>query len=134
MSLLDYNINSVLFAVLMSIRLGAFFMSVPIFSDIQLSPLIMVILPVGMAFLIAPAISYDVMPIMNSGIIRVGLAVVTEVLVGVIIGFSLNIVTVLATLTGHLSDTNAGMIMASFFDPNMGQVSLLGILLLRLIK
>ncbi|OVE80822.1 hypothetical protein BVY03_05365, partial [bacterium K02(2017)] len=62
MSFIDYSINHFMFAVMMSIRLGAFFFSMPMFNEVKITPIITVIVPVLMAFLIAPTISYDIMP------------------------------------------------------------------------
>lgn len=125
MSLIDYNINNLLFALLMSFRLGAFFKAMPSFADVRLGMVMNVVLPIGMAFLIAPVLSYDVMPIMTSGVIAVSLAILVEILVGVVMGFALNIIVVLASMVGELTGMQAGFAMASFFDPNLGQVSLL---------
>ncbi|MBF0104139.1 MAG: flagellar biosynthetic protein FliR [Deltaproteobacteria bacterium] len=129
MSILDYNINHFLFAVMMSIRLSALFMSLPVFSEVKIGIVVTVILPVGIAFLIAPAVSYDIMPLMTSGVINIMLAVCSEILVGVIMGFSVSVVMDMATMVGHLTGMNAGLMMATFFDPNLGQLSLLSVVL-----
>lgn len=123
MNLIDYNINTLLFAILMSFRLGAFFRTLPSFADVQLKGVLTVFLPVGMAFLLAPVLSYDVMPIMTSSVWAITLAIVGEVLVGSIMGFSVNLVMSFASMIGELVGMEAGFSMASLFDPNLGQIS-----------
>lgn len=125
MRILDYNLNTLLFAVLMSFRLATFFRTMPSFADVQVKGVVSIFLPIGMAFLIAPTLSYDVMPIMTSPLHTVFMAILLEVAVGAIMGFAVNIIISLAAMIGELVGMQAGFSMASLFDPNLGQISVL---------
>ncbi len=129
MTSIDYNLNSMMFSLLMSFRIGAFFFSMPMFSEVKISMLVAVLLPIGMAFLIAPTLDYNVMDIMRQDAIRVFVTVATEIIVGLFMGFSINVLLVFATMIGELVGMEAGFSMASLFDPNLGQVPILGFLL-----
>lgn len=132
MNFIDYNINTLLFALMMSFRMGAFFKSMPIFSEIKVTGLVTILLPLMFAFLLAPSVANNILPVMTLDAIHIGYAIVTEIMVGVFMGFSLNVVMLLATMVGELMGMQAGLSMASLFDPNLGQVSVISYLIRNL--
>lgn len=129
MSVIEYGLNNVLFALLMSFRIGAFLRTLPFFSEVKVTFAIQILIPVSIAFLLAPTLSYDIMPIMSSSIATVVIAIGTEVLIGAFMGFSVNILFVLATMIGELAGMQAGFSLASIFDPNLGQISIMSLLM-----
>ena len=126
MSIIDYNINKLLFALMMSFRFGAFFKAMPMFAEVKIPMVINVILPLGLAFILAPVLSYDIMPLMTMGTGSILVIIISEVLIGSFMGFAVNIVFVLASIVGELVGMQAGLAMASLFDPNLGQMPILG--------
>ncbi|MCP5464780.1 MAG: flagellar biosynthetic protein FliR [Deltaproteobacteria bacterium] len=104
-------------------------MTMPFFSEVKLSRVTQLLLPIAISFLIAPIVAKDVMPVMSQSPLVVGLAITGEILIGVFIGFALNIVFVLASIVGETAGQQAGFSLASIFDPSLGQVSLISFLL-----
>lgn len=124
MNAFDYNTAVLLFSVMVSFRLGAFFMSSPIASYV-ITPYVIVLLSLAMGFLLAPSLRHQVpVGFGNDG----GLffyAILSEILIGVMMGFALQVVFVIGNVAGEFSGLQIGFSMASLFDPNLGQVPLL---------
>lgn len=120
MDLIDYHLNDILFAFLLSIRLTALFISMPIFSQLKMALMPQVILPVSIAFLIAPAIKIHVPELIGGNVVIFALSIFKEALVGLVMGFSVRLIFVLASVAGDIIGLSAGFAIATIFDPNLG--------------
>lgn len=129
MTFLDYNINQLLFTILMSFRIGAFFMSFPPIADYNVPVIVRVILPMAMAILLAPVVPNVLAPNLGSDVVVFFYAIMTEILAGLVMGFSVHILFALASIAGEFAGMEVGFSMGSMFDPSFGQASLLAALL-----
>lgn len=125
MKILDYHLDQLLFVILMSFRLGAFFISMPIFGEFKVPVVPRLILPAAIAFLIAPLVPQDLAPGMGENAVSFLYAILTEVLVGVTMGFSVHILFMLANIAGEITGLQVGFSLASLFDPSFGQSPML---------
>lgn len=123
MTMLQYSLNELLLALLMSFRFGAMFASMPFFSEIRTPLLMAVVLPMVLGFLLAPVTPQILPPGLFSSPILLGLAIITEILVGTLIGYSVRVVMGLASVAGEIAGIQIGFSMAAIFDPHFGQVS-----------
>lgn len=124
MTSFDFNISQALFSVMVSFRLGAFLMSSPISSYVNL-PQVKVLLSVFLGFLIAPVIPFQMPPNFGQEVFPFFYAALTETLVGLMLGFGLQILFMLANVAGEFAGVQIGFSMASLFDPSLGQLPLL---------
>lgn len=125
MSLIDYNLQQFIFTILMSFRLGALFMSLPIISDFKMPLVVRVLLPMSMALLLAPIVPHQMAPGLGSHAILFFYAILMEVLVGILMGFSAHILFMLSNIAGEIAGMQVGFSIASVFDPSFGQSSLI---------
>lgn len=123
MTYFDYNLQQILVAIMISVRLGAMLMSLPFLSEIKIPMIMNITLPVVMGFLLAPSMPTIVPVEMLSHAGFMVLALLTEILTGVLIGFSVRIVMALANIAGEIAGIQIGFSMAAIFDPHFGQVS-----------
>lgn len=129
MNLFDYNLSQVFFALLMSVRLGAFFFSIPVLSENKIPPFLLVLLPLALGVLLSPVVPHKIPEDMLAQPAFLFFAIPTEMLTGLLMGFVVKILFSLANIVGDLLGMQAGFSMASFFDPHLGQVTELSYLL-----
>ena len=127
MALLGYTIDHLFIALLISFRIGAFFMASPIFSQINMPLLFQVFIPVSLSFLLVPVIPLSLAPTLASNTLLVLFAIMTEVMVGVLLGFALKIIFLIASVAGEFAGIQVGFAMASLFSPDLGQIQLFGL-------
>ena len=124
MTLFGYNLSFLFFSIMVSFRLAAFLLSSPIGSYVSF-PSVTIVFSVTVGFLLAPVIPYHLPPSFGTSGLLFFYAVFTEVLVGVMMGFALQVLFVLASVAGDFAGLQIGFSMASLFDPSLGQVPLL---------
>lgn len=96
-------------------RILAVVMTAPVFNNVGLSAQIRLILGLAISFALAPAL--PAMPAIPAGS-WVGLMVIAEqILIGVVIGFTLRIMFSAVDLAGELIGLQMGLGFASFYDP-----------------
>lgn len=125
MPILNYHLDHFLFIILMSFRLGAFFVSMPLFGEFKVPVVTRLILPAAISFLIAPVVPHSLAPGMGADSAEFLYAILAEVLVGVIMGFSVHLLFMLANIAGEITGLQVGFSIASLFDPNFGQSAML---------
>lgn len=124
MTIAGYNTAHLLFMILVSFRMGAFFMSSPIGSYVTV-PYIMVLLSLSLGFLLGPVIPHQLPDQFGLEAAPFFYAILTEILVGVLMGFALSLIFMLANIAGEFAGVQMGFSMASLFDPSLGQIPLL---------
>lgn len=125
MNSLGLHLDHLVLIVLMSFRFGAFFMSAPLFGEFKVPVLGRLILPAALAFLIAPHVPVGLAPNLGSSTLAFLFAIVTETLVGILMGFSIHLLFMLASVAGELCGLQVGFSIASMFDPNFGHSAML---------
>lgn len=125
MSYITENLNLVFFAILMSFRLGSFFISAPLFSDYKPPMVIKAFLPISISALIAAVVPQEVSPELYNNALLFLFAIINEVLVGTIMGFSLHLLFMLAGIAGEAAGIQVGFAIASMFDPSFGSSAIL---------
>ena len=96
-------------------RILAVVMTAPVFSNVALTTQIRLILGLAVSFALAPAL--PAMPAIPVDSWQGLLVLVQQILIGVVIGFTLSIVFAVVDLAGQLIGLQMGLGFASFYDP-----------------
>ncbi len=96
-------------------RILAVVMTAPVFSNVALTTQIRLILGLAISFALAPAL--PAMPAIPVDSWQGLLVLVQQILIGVVIGFTLSIVFAVVDLAGQLIGLQMGLGFASFYDP-----------------
>ena len=96
-------------------RILAVVMTAPVFSNVALTTQIRLILGLAISFALAPAL--PAMPAIAVDSWQGLLVLVQQILIGVVIGFTLSIVFAVVDLAGQLIGLQMGLGFASFYDP-----------------
>jgi flagellar biosynthesis protein FliR len=105
---------------LVFIRLGAILMSIPVFDSRSIPIFFKVALAFATSIVLFPMLKLDPVPI-TTGIIALGIGVVSEILLGLAIGFSVKLVFAGVQLAGQLAGYQMGMALANVMDPSSSQ-------------
>lgn len=100
--------------LLASLRIGAWLAVVPPFSSRSIPTMAKIVLALGLSFAIAPTLSHAGLPASTPELIMVAL---TQVVVGVGMGFVTMLLLTAITVAGQLIDTFGGFQLAAAFDP-----------------
>ncbi len=131
----EYNMDAIVdfytqidIFLLVFTRIIALLMVVPVFSDKQVPE----IAKTGLALIISIIILYS-NPVMeinyNASIVAYGFLILREVIVGLIIGFTVYMMFQVFFFVGHLISMASGLSMSNMLDPTIGQqVPVLGML------
>jgi flagellar biosynthetic protein FliR len=114
------NADSIQNLLLIFARMGGLVMTAPVFSSHRVPPQLRAAISVIMTMIVFPLVKP--MPI-ESSIINFGLLVVNEVIIGLVLGFTANMIFMVIQVAGELQDTQIGFGFAGVVDPNMGQSS-----------
>ncbi len=125
MNLIDYQLEDFLFMILVSFRFAAMFVSLPVISDFKMAIVVKVILPITMAFLLAPFVPHHLAPSLGANSLSLFLAILMEVFVGLLMGFSVRLLFMLANIAGEITGIQVGFSIAAVFDPSLGNSSLI---------
>ena len=109
------------------IRIGAMLIAVPILSINAVSVRMRVLLTSLLTFMIYPLSEWPVIdPVSARGLLEI----VNQILIGVVMGFFLQIVTAAVVVGGQAMANSMGLSMASMVDPGLGTVPLVSQFLL----
>ncbi|MBW1784096.1 MAG: flagellar type III secretion system protein FliR [Deltaproteobacteria bacterium] len=112
--------------LLIFLRVGAILLTLPIFSSRGVPPLFKIGLSFAMSLLLYPILNLSQFPV-QLGIIPLGLGIISEIILGVIIGLSVRMVFAGVQLAGQLVGFQMGLAMANIVDPATSeQLPLLG--------
>lgn len=114
------NADTIQNLLLIFARMGGLVMTAPVFSSHRVPPQLRAAISVIMTMIVFPLVKP--IPIENS-IINFGLLVVNEVIIGLVLGFTANMIFMVIQVAGELQDTQIGFGFAGVVDPNMGQSS-----------
>ncbi|MDG2265266.1 MAG: flagellar biosynthetic protein FliR, partial [Candidatus Marinamargulisbacteria bacterium] len=126
-------IDYVIVVSLITARIFGLFITAPVFNSSQLMPgMVRVIMMILLSMLISFAVPLpDVIPAQP---ISLFLALVMEIVIGLCLGFTIQLLIVGIELAGSIIDTQAGISAASMFDPLRGdQVTIIARLYRQLI-
>jgi len=107
---------------LVFIRLAAILMSIPIFGGKNIPMLVKVGLAISVSIILFPILELEDLPY-YSKIIPFGIGVLSEVMLGVIIGLSVNLIFSGIQLAGQLVGYQMGFAIANVMDPQTGDQS-----------
>lgn len=100
--------------LLASIRIVAWMAVVPPFSSKSVPPQVKVVLSLGLALSVAPAMAGSTIPVDTVGII---MTVLTQVLIGLAMGFLTSLLFTAVAAAGSMVDVFGGFALAQGFDP-----------------
>lgn len=122
MTIFSLTPNQIAALLLIFVRIGGIVMTAPVFSSYRV-PLY---LRAGISFLLAvilqPMAAPQGIPIGETDILF-GLLVIKETLVGVVIGYTANMIFSAVQMAGEIQDTQAGYGFAGVVDPNVNRSS-----------
>jgi flagellar biosynthetic protein FliR len=112
--------------ILVVARLSGLFLLAPVFSSQMIPPRIKIMVLLGLAATLTPIVEGNAASLPTDGIPLL-MAVITESLVGLALGFSVSLVFSAVQVGASLIDTSIGFSMASIIDPlNNTQAAVLG--------
>jgi flagellar biosynthetic protein FliR len=114
------NADAIQNLLLIFARMGGLVMTAPVFSSHRVPPQLRAAISVIMTLIIFPLVRP--MAIENS-IINFGLLILNEVIIGLVLGFTANMIFMVIQVSGEIQDTQIGFGFAGVVDPNMGQSS-----------
>lgn len=106
--------------ILIVVRLGGVVVTAPFFSRKEIPTMAKIALVFAIAILIMPGV-----PIPDFDSANYWLLVVSEAIYGLALGWGASVLFSAFQGAGHLMDQQAGLGMATWFDPSMGQTSVL---------
>ncbi|MEE2820278.1 MAG: flagellar biosynthetic protein FliR [Pseudomonadota bacterium] len=111
------------------LRIGAMLIAVPVLSIDAVSVRIRVILTLALTLMIYPLVDWPTIdPVSAAGLTEI----FNQILIGVLMGFFLQIVTAAVVLAGQAIANSMGLAMATMVDPGIGTVPLMSQFLLIL--
>jgi len=111
------------------LRIGAMLIAVPVLSIDAVSVRIRVILTLALTLMIYPLVDWPTIdPVSAAGLSEI----FNQILIGVLMGFFLQIVTAAVVLAGQAIANSMGLAMATMLDPGIGTVPLMSQFLLIL--
>ncbi|HAN81150.1 MAG TPA: flagellar biosynthetic protein FliR [Gammaproteobacteria bacterium] len=111
------------------LRIGAMLIAVPVLSIDAVSVRIRVILTLALTLMIYPLVDWPTIdPVSAAGLSEI----FNQILIGVLMGFFLQIVTAAVVLAGQAIANSMGLAMATMVDPGIGTVPLMSQFLLIL--
>ena len=125
--MLHLNISStqVQLLIVIFIRISAILFAAPIFGGKNVPVLAKVGIAFALSLVLHPLVSQKINPITN-GIIFLGIGIISEVILGSIIGFAIRLVFAGIQLAGQLVGFQMGMSIANVLDPmSSNQVSIM---------
>ena len=123
---LDIAVPQVIGFMLVVARLSGLFLIAPVFSSPMIPPRIKLMVLLALAATITPIVA-TATPNVPTGILPLIIAMATESIIGLALGFSVAIVFSAVQVGASLIDTSIGFSMANIIDPlNNAQASVLG--------
>ncbi|MCB2184855.1 MAG: flagellar biosynthetic protein FliR [Deltaproteobacteria bacterium] len=125
MSLGNLNFNDLLIFLLVLLRTGALMMSLPVFSSPAIPPLAWAGLVLSTSLLLTPVVPVDPARF-PANLPSYALLGVGEIMIGGILGLSVNMIFTAVQIMGQLAGFQMGFAVANVIDPlNGGQISVL---------
>ena len=114
------NADAIQNLLLIFARMGGLVMTAPVFSSHRVPPQFRAAISVIMTLIIFPLVRP--MPI-ESSIINFGLLILNEIIIGLVLGFTANMIFMVIQVAGEMQDTQIGFGFAGVVDANMGHSS-----------
>lgn len=111
------------------LRIGAMLIAVPILSIDAVSVRIRILLTLALTLMIYPLVEWPIIdPVSAAGLFEI----INQILIGLIMGFFLQIITAAVVVGGQAIANSMGLSMATMVDPGLGSVPLVSQFLLIL--
>lgn len=114
---LNWAIPQIITFMLVVGRLSGLFMIAPIFSSPMIPPRLKLMILLTLALTITPIVSGTATQPVPTGIVELLVSMVTEILMGLALGFSVAIVFSAVQVAASFIDTSIGFSMANIIDP-----------------
>lgn len=112
--------------LLIFLRIGAILFTLPIFNSRSIPPLFNIVLAFAVSILLYPLLKIDDFPVLL-GVIPLCLGIMSEIILGVVIGLAVRMIFAGVQLAGQLAGFQMGLAMANIVDPSTSeQLPLLG--------
>ena len=105
---------------LVFLRVGAIFMFMPVFDSKSIPLFFKVALAFATSIVLFPLLDLEPLPVLNN-VFAMGVKVMGEILIGLVIGFSVKLIFAGIQLAGQLAGYQMGMALANVMDPSASQ-------------
>lgn len=105
---------------LVFLRVGAILMSMPVFDSKSIPLFFKVALAFSTSIVLFPMLELEPLPVLNN-FFAMGIRVAGEILIGLVIGFSVKLIFAGIQLAGQLAGYQMGMALANVMDPSSSQ-------------
>ena len=105
---------------LVFLRVGAIIMFMPVFDSKSIPLFFKVALAFTTSIVLFPMLDLDPLPVLNN-VYAMGIKVMGEILIGLVIGFSVKLIFAGIQLAGQLAGYQMGMALANVMDPSSSQ-------------
>jgi len=105
---------------LVFLRVGAIIMSIPVFDSKSIPIFFKIALAFTTSMALFPILELEPLPLINN-IFAMGVSVAGEILLGLVIGFSVKLIFAGIQLAGQLAGYQMGMALANVMDPSASQ-------------
>ncbi|CAB1059704.1 Flagellar biosynthesis protein FliR [Olavius sp. associated proteobacterium Delta 1] len=105
---------------LVFLRVGAILMSMPVFESRSIPHVFKLAMAFATSLILFPMLKLSPLPLSNS-IIVLGIGVAGEILLGLVIGFSIKLIFAGIQLAGQLAGYQMGLAIANVMDPSQSQ-------------
>jgi len=105
---------------LVFLRVGAIIMSIPVFDSKSIPIFLKIALAFTTSMALFPILELEPLPLINN-IFAMGVSVAGEILLGLVIGFSVKLIFAGIQLAGQLAGYQMGMALANVMDPSASQ-------------
>jgi len=105
---------------LVFLRVGAILMSMPVFDSKSLPLFLKVALAFATSIVLFPMLDLEPLPVLNN-VFAMGIKAMGEILIGLVIGFSVKLIFAGIQLAGQLAGYQMGLALANVMDPSSSQ-------------
>ncbi len=122
---MSFTVENLEFYLLIIMRVSAFVMTAPLFSQRAIPAKVKVAISVWLSVVVISFV--PVIPLEYTGVVGYAILVLQEAIIGMILGFMCNLCIYIVHFAGQLIDMQIGLSMANMFDPASGiQVTVTG--------
>ncbi len=117
---LDISLPQLQLFFLVFLRVGAILMSLPVFDSQSIPLFFKIALAFATSMVLFPMLMLEPLPVLTS-LFAMGVSVTGEILLGLVIGFSVKLIFAGLQLAGQLAGYQMGMALANVMDPSTSQ-------------
>lgn len=114
---LSFSLATVATFILVFARISGFFVAAPLFSTAIMPIQLRIMLVMLLSLVATPVVAHNLHTAIPDGVFAIGVLVLKEIIVGISLGFVLQLVFLAVQMAGYLIDFTVGFSFASVLDP-----------------